>query len=71
VKTPDEHLSELKAWFRVEAENLPGDAKRLVINILDTTDSKAVCRELALLMDAGRIPKSWAPSISNFCGWAF
>jgi hypothetical protein len=71
VKIPQDHLNELGAWFRTEAENLPDDVKRLVIAILDTTDSRAVCHELARLRDAGRIPASWKPQIDDLCGRAF
>jgi hypothetical protein len=71
VKTLQDDLNELRAWFRAESENLPDDVKREVINILDTTDFRAICHELAKLRDAGRLPASWEPQIDNLCGGAF
>jgi hypothetical protein len=71
VKTPQDHLNEISEWFRVEAENLPIDAKHAVLNALDNRISAIVCRELALLRDAGSLPAYWGPSISDYCGWAF
>jgi hypothetical protein len=71
VKTPDDHLVELKAWIRLEAENLPYDVKQLVLDSIDHRNAALVCRELTLLMDAGKLPASWGPSIISLCGWAF
>ncbi len=69
-KTPAEVLSDLRAWFRTEADGLGPEGRAAVLDALADNNSATCAISLIEAQKAGLIPESWGAKLTHFWGFA-
>jgi hypothetical protein len=64
--TPHDVCAECRSWIEGEAEGLPEDLRRWVLQILSEKHERLCCDRLFELRDEGRLPTFWTATLERF-----